>query len=478
MPELKLYHIDQITQDVLKQEIGFSHLFHDLVDHVCCDVENNMKQGMSFEEAYKAVKMKIGFRGLKNIQEETLYMVDNKYRNMKKLMKISGIAGTTMLGFAAIFKIAHLPLAGSLLMLGALVLSFLFLPSALNVLWKETKNSKKLILFISAFIAGVAFILGMLFKIQHWPWSGILISFGMLTGIILFLPSLLIHLFQDKEKKHKRVLYISGVVSILIYSMGFWFRIMHWALAGSLILLGSLLLIFIVFPWFARIQWENETHVNGRFIFMVLAPLLFIMPGALVNLNLEHSYEEGFFIRLEKQDALIKLQNDNNKKLLTVYRDSLSYPEMAAIHSETDQIMGVISLIEHKMVDIAEGPDGQVNQANLDLSVSGGGNPIPYRTMNQPYNARPASLLLLPGCNARKTLENELAKYRDALNHHLGTDWTEQYEPLLKASEYLTNDSKPGIDLSLLPNLNSLLLLKSGLLIAESAALKQVTSKK
>jgi len=43
MAELNLYHIDQITEDVLKQEIGFSHLFHDLVDHICCDVEYYMQ---------------------------------------------------------------------------------------------------------------------------------------------------------------------------------------------------------------------------------------------------------------------------------------------------------------------------------------------------------------------------------------------------------------------------------------------------
>ena len=110
------------------QEIGFSHLFHDLVDHICCDVEYQMQQGMSFDEAYKKVKAKIGFRGLKKIQEETLYAVDTKYRNMKKLMKISGVAGTIMLGFAAIFKISHWPFAGILLTLGAFV-SLFFIPA-------------------------------------------------------------------------------------------------------------------------------------------------------------------------------------------------------------------------------------------------------------------------------------------------------------------------------------------------------------
>ena len=61
---------------------------------------------------------------MKEIQEETLYSVDTKYRNMKNTMKISGVAGTIMFGFAAMFKIQHWPGAGILMSLGALMLIF------------------------------------------------------------------------------------------------------------------------------------------------------------------------------------------------------------------------------------------------------------------------------------------------------------------------------------------------------------------
>ena len=152
-----------------RQEITFSHLPADLIDHICCDVEYEMQNGMTFSEAYKRVKQKMGPRRLKEIQEETLYLVDTKYRKMKNTMKISGVAGTIMFGFAAMFKIQHWPMAGVLMTLGALILAFVFLPSALSVLWKETHNRKRLFLFISAFFAGMLFIFGTLFKIQHWP---------------------------------------------------------------------------------------------------------------------------------------------------------------------------------------------------------------------------------------------------------------------------------------------------------------------
>ena len=115
MPELSLHHIDQISKDISREEISFSHLLEDLIDHVCCDVENEMQRGLDFSEAYKKVKQKMGSGRLKEIQRETLYSVDTKYRNMKNLVKISGAAGTIMFGLAAMFKIEHWPGAGQMM---------------------------------------------------------------------------------------------------------------------------------------------------------------------------------------------------------------------------------------------------------------------------------------------------------------------------------------------------------------------------
>ena len=55
MPELSLQHIDQISRDIRRQEITFSHLLEDLIDHVCCDVEYEMQAGLNFAEAYNRV---------------------------------------------------------------------------------------------------------------------------------------------------------------------------------------------------------------------------------------------------------------------------------------------------------------------------------------------------------------------------------------------------------------------------------------
>jgi drug/metabolite transporter (DMT)-like permease len=104
-----------------------------------------------------------------------------------------------------------------MLTLGAVILAFVFIPSALGVLWKETHNRKKLFLFISAFIGGICLIIGTMFKVQHWPGAGILLSLSALFGIFFFIPVLLASKLQDQENKAKRPVYILGAIGIICY---------------------------------------------------------------------------------------------------------------------------------------------------------------------------------------------------------------------------------------------------------------------
>jgi hypothetical protein len=291
MPELSYANIDRISTDIRKEEINFSHLLNELIDHVCCDVESEMQRGMSFNEAYRCVKQRMGSRRLKEIQEETLYAVDTKYRYMKNLMKISGVAGTVLFGFAALFKVQHWPMAGVMMTLGALILVLAFLPSALVVLWKETHNSRRLFLFVSAFLTGASLIAGTLFKIQHWPFAGTILTLGTAIGVFFFMPALLINRLNDPEAKTKRVSFIFGASGSMLFIAGLLFKMQHWPFATVFLVLGVIFLVIIAIPYYTWITWKEESHINSTFLFLIIGSLLIIMPGALVNLNLQHRYQ-------------------------------------------------------------------------------------------------------------------------------------------------------------------------------------------
>ena len=477
MPELSLHNIDQISRNINREEITFSHLLEDLIDHVCCDVEYEMQKGLNFTDAYNRVKQKMGSRRLKEIQEETLYTVDTKYRYMKNTMKISGVAGTIMLGFAALFKIQHWPFAGIMLTLGALLLAFVFLPSALNVLWKETHNRKRLFLFISAFFAGMLFIFGTLLKIQHWPLAGTILSLSALFGILFFIPALLVGRIMDQENKKKWPVYILGAAGIICYVAGLLFKIQHWPLASLLMVSGLILLCLVVFPWYTWITWKDDSHISARFIFLLISFLLIIVPGALINMNLQNSYNEGYYSHQEQQQALFAYMYNNNQSLIIQYHDSLNYPKMELLHSKTAELLSVISKIQTKMVQESEGkPDMQaVNLVQFKQTENG--PEIKYKLLPNPFQQGLVRDFLLPGCTSRQELNIALAEYITYFSGLTTAEDLSIYKGLLEPSVYFPGEISASSEISLMSGLHSLELLKNSILTVESYLLTTTAKK-
>jgi len=475
MPELSLHDIDQIRHDISRQEITFSHLLEELIDHVCCDVEYEMHQGMDFTDAYQKVKKKIGSRGLKEIQEETLYAVDTKYRKMKNTMKFSAIAGSVLLGFAAVFKLLHFPGAAIMLILGCFLLAVLFMSSALVVLWKESHSRKTLFIFVSAFLTGVTFITGILFKIQHWPTAGILITLAVLSGSILFLPALLYSKLIDNEDIKKRPIYITGYISLLIYLTGFWFMFMHWKLAGLFTDVGLIMLLIVTLPWYTWMTWKEAKLVSTKFIFIILTLLAFLMPATIVNQNsLQKAYDENFFVQMDQQQSVLKYRETVEESYLILYRDSLQFGKMSRIHSHTKDLINHINLLEAQIVKIAEGRPGMPAENPSQILEESGKQVILYKKLTNPFNNDPVQALLIPGTTSRKELDVVFARYRDSLSIFTGEAWIKNYEPLLNASALLPDENPSDNEFSVISDLHALILLKEGVLLSESDALRQI----
>ena len=227
----------------------------------------------------------------------------------------------------------------------------------------------------------------------------------------------------------------------------------------------------------SRVTGKEEKYVNARFIFMVVAPLLFILPGALVNLNLERNYEGGFYLRLEKQQALIDLQKTNNINTLNLFTDSAAFQNMQTIHTSVEDLLGTINLIQNNMVAVSEGPAGEPDRLLLELSGPKTNAPVNYMSLKRAFHPSPSSLMLLPGCSTRKILESEISRFEKTLTDFLGDEWTKKYTPLLNVSSYLPDSGTEFKNLALAPDMNRLSVMASGILITEAAALKELSSK-
>ncbi|NLE33570.1 MAG: hypothetical protein GX622_00540 [Bacteroidales bacterium] len=476
MSELTFSDIEYIRQDVIRQEICYSHLADELIDHLCCDVENEMTGGLSFRDAYRKVKESLGHRRLREIQEETLYSVDTKYRNMKNTMKISAITGTIMIGFAALFKINHWPGAGIMLTLGSLLLAFVFMPSALTVLWKETHSGKKLFLYISAFITAMLFIVGVTAKVQHWPMAGLFLALASLSGIFAFVPALLSAKLKVQENRPKKIVYILGAAGLICCIFGLLCKIQHWPLATMFLTIGSSVIFFAVFPWYVWQTWREERNVSAKFIFMVTGMIVLMLPVLMLNLSLQRTFEAGYYIHHEEQQALFDYRFRSNQAIITNCNDTSVLHVFNEINNRTAELLSVIDNIEARLIAEAEGEPGVPAVLTGQIAETVTGPVIQFKALKQPFHTVPFRNFLMKDSGLRNELAAALKKYSDYLSDQLPADKFEMYAKLLEPSVYLPEINPEADRVPLITGLHMLELMKNGILTAESHALALVSA--
>ncbi len=477
MPELSLYNIDQISNDVRNQEITFSHLLDELIDHICCDVEQEMQNGLEFSEAYRRVIHKMGSRRIKEIQEETLYAVDTKYRLMKNTMKISGIAGTIMLGFASIFKIMHWPGASILLITGACTLAIIFLPSALDILWKETHNSKKLFLYISAYFSGMFFLMGVIFKMMHWPGANTILTLGALITVFLFIPALTVSRFRDPEGKSKHGIYLAGAAGLIFLIAGMLCRINHWPFAEFFLMLSIIDLFFIVLPWYTWKSWREEKNITAMFIYLVIGTVLLVVPAALITLNPQRNFAEGYYYHHQQEQELYTYLQENTRSLLAENNSSQAFPVMEQLHGRTSDLIKSINAIELKMVALAEGKKGQPASDPVQVKQTATGQQIDFSLVQNAFSYEPVSTYLFPGTEGRMELEKALTDYRNYVvgldSLHLNVNLSMVTDP----SAFLPAVTEENERITMMTGLHSLALLRNAILAFETKALTEIAGR-
>lgn len=138
--ELTPAQIDFIRQDIHERGITMEGLVDSLIDHICCAIENDVKQ--DFAEAYEAALSSFGENGLKRIEEETLLLLTIKKKIiMKRTMFVLGYIAAFLSTTGLLFKLQHWPGAAVMLTLGIALLNFGFLPMYFMDRYKRSVKS-------------------------------------------------------------------------------------------------------------------------------------------------------------------------------------------------------------------------------------------------------------------------------------------------------------------------------------------------
>jgi hypothetical protein len=121
--------VEVVKRAVESSGIEIETLKDDVLDHLCCVIESELKEAREFDELLgKAIKQ-FAPQGLKQIESETVYLLNaNKILAMKRIMFSVGFIGAFALTMGTTFKWLHWPGGDELFMIGFLTLTLLYAP--------------------------------------------------------------------------------------------------------------------------------------------------------------------------------------------------------------------------------------------------------------------------------------------------------------------------------------------------------------
>ncbi|MFC2112179.1 hypothetical protein ACFLTA_02840 [Bacteroidota bacterium] len=359
MYELTESEIEQISGDIDQQGLTYTLLKNELLDHLCCNIEAEMENGMTFNDAYRKVKRKMGTKRIRQIQDETLYLINKKYRIMKKTMYGLGIAIPIIIVIALVFKLQHWPGGGILFTVALSALAVLFLPIFAMVKIRDTRQQNEPIptaFFITGMIAGMLIIIGALGKIQHMPGAGAILSLGIVSMGIVFLPMYAILKFRNASEKNEpinKTYYILGIIAGILFLAGTLFKIMHWPGAGVVLFSSWLAVALILLPLLVLSILKQEGNRLNNFILVVLA-FSFVSILLLSTLNRSTTnWVEGFLTTersLVTEAEYFKSESDRLLREIESAGSSDAIDIMQSIHSEADEVCSLMRSLQKDMV--------------------------------------------------------------------------------------------------------------------------------
>ncbi|HRG58408.1 MAG TPA: hypothetical protein PK323_05580 [Bacteroidia bacterium] len=323
-----------IEKDIRVRGITSSDLSIDLLDHICCLIEEELDEYRNFETVYEKTLLLFGDQGLKEIQEETnRLLIFKHYYFMNSTMKISG------------------------------------------------------------YISSMMILIGAFFKFQHWLGANILILSGVFFMTVLFLPLLFILKFKSTEENNRSVvLSIIGFVSSVLISSGVLFRVLHWPGARMMTIIGCVLLVFAYLPIYILSVYKNTTNkinATATIILIIAGAGLFIVEsGTGLSKTVSDSFWRGV---TESNDLMVyntKVSENTYQVMLNkCVNDSIKTENIKKLKEASDHLFQFTSKMKANLISITEGISiEKAEKINLDeLRSSGWNNILTERLLSDEY---------------------------------------------------------------------------------------------
>jgi len=173
---------DDVRNFLLSRGLAFKPLLDEMSDHVSCDLEELMKEGLTYEEAWKQTINQLPDDHFKNIQQETMETINQRF-TLSRVFTYVALGG---LFLASLFKLLHLRSPGEMAMLSFAALTVSLITGAVSGIYFN--RDKEGAMRVLGLVAGtILMMIGYSFKIMHLAGADQLIILAVLITIVSML---------------------------------------------------------------------------------------------------------------------------------------------------------------------------------------------------------------------------------------------------------------------------------------------------
>ena len=140
-------------------------------------------------------------------------------------------------------------------------------------------------IFFLGLAAAIIMSTGAIFKVNHWPAAGIMMTVGTAILVLLFLPAALINHYGAEGNKQNKLLYIVTYITCFVVFTAMLYKIMHWPGAGYALLIALPFPYIVFLPVFLAVTSKNKNFNIYNTVYVLLLLALNSVFAVLLSLN-------------------------------------------------------------------------------------------------------------------------------------------------------------------------------------------------
>ena len=184
-------------------------------------------------------------------------------------------------------------------------------------------------IYILGLATAMIITLGTMFKVNHWPGAGILLIGGISVLVILFLPVALVNSLKDDNNKSKRLLYFIIWLTSFVLFAAMLFKIQHWPWAGYLMLISIPFPFLVFLPVFLIVTSKNREHSIFDTAYILFLLMILSCFTALLALNVSKE-------KLVESFSIVRTYYNSEKDA-----DKIKVQQQSPVSQKIDEVIAI-----------------------------------------------------------------------------------------------------------------------------------------